>query len=297
MSINPVIPVKFKNGYEGHLNLAAATKYVIEQLKPKDGELTLEGSDDQLKQEDFEKKAIPVLNGLSLEVLRQRGIVTNLNGSEVDEKFSLEELGESIIQAIENGHNIELTDVLAEAKLIEGRKTKTDDAPPPISDNSGAATQRAVAEQAAAAQRAAAERAAAEQAAQRALAEQAAADEPGAADETGDREDERVDEGALGDQGGGGEGPRGPGFWARFGSWILGGLGILSAIGAFFAHAEGKARAFFAILGGLLLGGAVVNKWHAFGKAIFGGTDGAAKPQPDTANPALEPDAEPQPAT
>ena len=66
--------------------------------------------------------------------------------------------------------------------------------------------------------------------------------------------------------------PKGPGFWAKFGSWILGGLGILSAIGAFFAHAEGKARAFFAILGGLFLGGAVVNKWPGFGKVIFGGT-------------------------
>lgn len=99
-----------------------------------------------------------------------------------------------------------------------------------------------------------------------------AADEPGAADETGDIEGERVDEGALGDQGGGGEGPKKPGFWARFGSWILGGLGILSAIGAFFAHAEGKLRAFFAIVGGLLLGGAIVNKWHGFGEAIFGKT-------------------------
>lgn len=110
-------------------------------------------------------------------------------------------------------------------------------------------------------------------------------------DETGDIEGERVDEGALGDQGGGGEGPKKPGVWARFGSWILGGLGILSAIGAFFAHAEGKARAFFAILGGLLLGGAIVNKWHGFGEAIFGKTvktpktEGTEVPAPEGVTP------------
>lgn len=278
--INP-ITVEFHNkgsgkkDYEAKLNVDAARDFLIEQLKPAEGVPPLNGNDNPEKQEDFEKRAIGVLNGLTLDVLRTRKIVTNKNDTQLDDVFSLEDLGNLIIGAIgEKG----VEAILLEAGWIDKP------APPPISDNLGAAATGTVKTDAPNPNPADAKKGV--------TGEPAAADES-EADETGDIEGERVDEGALGDQGSGGEGPKKPGFWARFGSWILGGLGILSAIGAFFAHAEGKARAFFAILGGLLLGGAIVNQWHGFGKAIFGGTD--AKKQPDAANPALEPDAEPQP--